>query len=251
MARITVDYLEAVARALGSRRVIPPGPPDRTVVALDSEPDEPVAESDESSSASCFIEYTNAKGEESCRSITIVRISGHYGQPETLGAHCHAQERYKNFRLDRIESMCDCDTGEVLDPLAHCLALHRDGALKIEDKALARVMQIITFMARCDGEYHDLERDAVDDIVARYFRFFGGDEAAYQCASREAHRLAPSADDIRKALTWVKRAPQRAQLARFITRSAGEVIDADGVHRLQEFEWGARLDEALKALATN
>ena len=250
MVKSTVDLLQAVAQALGSRRVIPPVPADRTVIALDSEPDEPAAEPDEASSSSCFIEYTNAKGEESCRSITIVRISGHYGQPETIGAHCHAQERFKNFRLDRIQTMCDCESGEVLDPLEHCLALHRDGALKIEDKALSRMMQIVTFMARCDGEYHALEREAVDDIVGRYFRFFGGDDAAYECASREAHRLAPSADDIRKALKWVKNAPQRPQLARFILQSAAQVIDADGVHRLEEAEWGIQLDAALKNWAT-
>lgn len=241
--------LDAVFEALGSRRVIPPVPKDRSVLAVDTEPDEPAGEADASSSTSCFIEYTNSKGEESCRSITITRISGHYGEPETIGAHCHAQERFKNFRLERIQTMCDCESGEVLNPVEHCLALHRHGALKIEDKVLARVMQIVTFMARCDGEYHALEREAVDDVVGRYFRFFGGDDAAYECASREAHRLAPSADDIRKALNWVKSAPQRPQLARFVQRSAAEVIDADGVHRLQETDWGMRLDEALKKLA--
>lgn len=245
------DIFKAVFQALGSRRVIPPVPQGRVAVPTDTEPDEQVDQPDNASSTSCFIEYTNSKGEDSSRSITIVRISGHYGQPETLGAHCHAQERYKNFRVDRIQTMCDCETGETLDPLEHCLSLHRHGALKIEDKALARVMQIVTFMARCDGEYHALERDAIDSVIGRYFLNHDGHQADFERASREAHRLAPSADDIRKALQWVKRAPERSRLARFITRSAAEVIDADGIHRLQETEWGIRLDEALKKLAVN
>jgi hypothetical protein len=236
-------------RLLAGKRVVPPVPPQRTIITGIIETGDHPKRADHSSGASCFIEYTNAEGVHSARAITVRRIEGHFGKPETIGAHCHVQDRYKAFRVDRIDAMFDCVTGEELDPIEHCIALHRAGALKIEDKALARVMRILTFMARCDGEFSALEQDAIDDVLGRYFRFFGGDDAAYECARREAMRLAPDADDVMRSITWIKRAPLGKELAGFVLKGSAAVIDADGRHDEDEVYWGIELGNALKKIA--
>lgn len=238
-----------LSRLIAGKQVIPPVPPQRIIITGTIEPADPPKRADHSSGTSCFIEYTNAAGENSARSITLRRIEGHFGKPETIGAHCHVQEKYKAFRLDRIHSMVDCLTGEVLDPVEHCIALHRHGALKIEDKALARVMRVNTFMARCDGHFHALEQDALDDILGRYFRFFGGDDDAYECARKEAMRLAPDAGDVMRSIAWLKKAPQGNELAKFLLQSSAAIIDADGRHHEQEVYWAIELGNELKKIA--
>ena len=204
---------------------------------------------DESASAGCFIEYHDSKGSPSERTITFRSISGHYGAPETIGAYCHARERYRSFRVDRIQSMFDATTGEELDPIEHCIALHRNGALTIEDKVLTRMMRIVTFMSRCDGHVPRSEVVAIEDILGRYFRNFGGDDDAYDCAVREAPNLAPADDEFIKALKFITKAPHAAELCRFALDACGSVIDADGKHTEQEIVWSVEVSELLRATA--
>lgn len=236
-------------RLLSGKRVVPPVPQGRVTIVAATETYDPPKPRSKASGSSCFIEYVNADGESSARTITVRRIEGHFGKPEMIGAHCHVQERYKAFRIDRINAMFDCVTGEELDPIEHCIALHRHGALKIEDKALARVMRIMTFMARCDGNFHALEQDAIDDVLGRYFRFFGGDDDAYECARREAMRLAPDADDVIRSINWIKRAPLSKELAGFVLKGSASVIDADGIHSEDEVYWAIELGNTLKKIA--
>lgn len=245
-------WIQRLQTAVKGKRVEPPVPEGRQVYVGAKDADEgPVAtETDESASTSCWIEYTDSKGDESARVITFRRIEGHFGRPEIVRAFCHLRRKTQTFRLDGMRTMACAVSGEELDPIEHCIALHRDGALKIEDKALTRVMRIVMFMARCDGEFHRLEHGAIEDILGRYFRFFGGDDAAYECASREAIRLAPSGDDVVKAVRWLRGAPLAPELAKFAIQASGAVIDADGVHRQAELEWAIELGDGLKKIAT-
>lgn len=237
--------------SLGDRRVVPPEPPGRRahVPAVDPAEAATPGRSDESSGWSVFITYGDGKSEESSRVITLRSIAGHYGEPTTIGAHCHLRRQHRTFRVDRITGMACAATGEELDPVEHCIALHRSGALKIEDLVLTRLMRVLTFMARCDGEFHTLERSALEDVLGRYFRFFGGDDDAFECALRESPRLAPSAEDVIKALGWMKRAPRGPELSRFVLNSCGTVIDADGRHADEEVYWAVEVSSALKRIA--
>lgn len=250
MGKVHDEHLARLQVALDGKYVHPPVPQGRaanveadTEEALLAAPDP-----DESAGSSCFIEYTNAKGENSARVITFRKISGNFGKPETIGAHCHQSRRYKNFSIGNIRSMACAYTGEELDPVEHCIQLHRDGALKIEDKVLVRVMRIVTFMARCDGEFHALEQDAIDDVLGRYFRFFGGDDDAYSCARREAVRLAPTGGDVVTAVKFIGWAPMARDLAGFVMKASGAIIDADGKHHEEEISWGVELGEMLRKI---
>jgi len=238
-----------LGRLIAGKKVVPPVPTGRVTVVATIEAYEPPKRRTKVSGSSCFIEYIGADGVDSARVITLKRIDGPSGNPQLIGAHCHTRDAYRSFRIDRIRSMVDCATGEELDPISHCIALQRGGALKVEDKALARIMTIMIFIARCDGEFHALEQEALDDILGRYFRFFGGDDAAYECARREAMRLAPDGDDVMRAVRWIKRAPMGQELASFVLKGTMAMIDADGRHHDEEVYWGIELSNELKKIA--
>lgn len=245
------SWLRRIGFALGKRRVVPPDPPGRVAHASAGEPAGVVPRSppDHAAAWSAFISYTDAKGETSARTITIRRIYSEFDQPTTIMAYCHLREDIRSFSIANISEMVCVDTGEVLDPLENCLALHRCGALKIEDRVLTRLMRLMTFMARCDGNFHALERETLDDVLGRYFRFFGGDDAAYACAIAEAPRLAPTSAEFMKDLRWLTRAPRRAQLARFTLDCTAEMIAADGRQTEEEIAWGLEVSDALKRMA--
>lgn len=243
-------WLARLRGALGNRHIVPPDPPGRKSTAPPVPEDIGTGDGcrpDASASWSCFITYTDRGGEESQRTITIQRIYGHYGVPESLQTRCHLRNAPRRFEVSRITGMACAVTGLELDPLENCLALHRDGALKIEDVALTRMIRFLTFMARCDGEFHPLERTELDDVLGRYFRFFGGDDAAYECAIAEAPRLAPSGQQFLADLRWLKdpKRPRRSELARFAIDSAAAMIDADRVHHSEEVRWAIDVSDAL------
>lgn len=244
-------WLARLRDTLEGRRVVPPDPPGKVAHAPADEAPAviPVSPPDHAGAWSCFITYVNARGEESARTITIRRIYGHFGRPETLHARCHLRNDWRRFTISSITGMACAVTGEELDPLENCLALHRSGALKIEDVVLTRMLRMLVFMARCDGEFHSLERAELEDILGRYFRFFGGNDAAYECAIREAPRLAPAAEDLIRDLRWLSRAPRRQELARFAINGAAAMIDADHRHHEAEVAWALEVSNVLHRIA--
>lgn len=244
------DWLAGVRNAVEGKRVVPPTPAGR-VTGGDGDEPEPAGEPDrdETSGAAVWIAYTDAKGEQSFRTITIHTVSGHYHSIELIGAHCHVRQRFRQFRLDRIDEMVCVATGEVIDAERHCRELVDGGVLKVKDPDLNSVMRLLTFLARCDGEFHALEATVLEEQIGRYMRFFGGDDIAYRLACAETVRLAPDGKDVVRALKAIGRSSEATRLARFATDAAAAVIDADGWHRDEEVRWGVEIGAALRELA--
>lgn len=238
--------------ALGDRRVVPPDPPNRSayVPPNDPAPAMPEAEPDDAATWTAQIVYGDAAGEMSERKITIRRISGHFGRPELIHALCHKRKSSRAFRVDRIQEMICVVTGELIDPYENAMLLHRLGALTIEDKALTKLAQLLVFMARCDGSYHPLENSALEDILGRYARFFGGDDDTIATALHQCGRLAPTADDMVLAIRSIQKMPLGPELCRFTLDSGAAIIDADGRHAPEEISWALELSDGLKRMAT-
>jgi hypothetical protein len=141
------------------------------------------------------------------------------------------------------------ETGEELDPVEQLMTLHRRGALMIDDKVLPKVMRIMIFMARCDAEFHSLERSEIEDVLARYMRFFGGEDADLERALGQVGRLAPTGEHMLSSLRSISRLPQRRELAGFILDSSGAIVHADGVVHERELDWGIEVGNALRRIA--
>ncbi len=236
-------------RTTRSRRVTPPIPPKQIVSIVDEEPElaTPVERND-ASAWSAFIAYANAKGEASQRRITLHRIEG-TGAATHLYAYCHERQQDRSFRVDRIQQLACCETGEVLDPALHFEMLRTTGAARCKDKLLTDVVRVGSFLARCDGDYHPLEREAINTMIERYCLNFGGSDRLCRDTGEDAKRLAPDGIDMVKALGRIAKAPQGSQIARFMLHHGAEVIEADGRINTEEFEWAVEMSNALKAIA--
>lgn len=229
---------------------IRPEPPAGRAERIGMEADEGHEDiADDTAATTAFITYCDASGEPSARTITFRSLAMRDGRPESILSWCHARGAIRRFRFDRIEEMMCPETGEMLDPLEHCLQLKRDGALKVQDFVLIRMMRIVTFMARCDGELHALEKSHLEDVLGRYFRFFGGDDAEYECAIREAKRLAPGSRDFTRSINYLLTQDNRQELARFAIDACGGMMDADGHHRDEEVRWGIEAGNLLRQAA--
>lgn len=195
-----------------------------------------------------FAVYRDAKGERSERRITCRKLSG-YGTIELVHAFCHERQAYRSFRVDRFEELMDIATGELLDPLPHFEALRQQGALLMEDKALTRLALILVFMACCDGEYHPLEREAIEYCISRYMLRFGGEDQDIERLLVRCDSLAPDGLDFLNCLKALSNLKNGPHIARLVLEGTGSVIDADGYHHEAEIEWGLYVDEYLKRLA--
>lgn len=240
-------------RAVVGLAVKPPLPDGRQadVGGDDVKAHENIVIRDFSSGFSAFIAYTNADGIASSRRIACKRIDGD-GRPETVRAYCFERREVRAFRIDRISEMVCCETGEFLNPGEIFREIWKHGPMSLSDKTLTRLSQIMVFMARCDGENHPLEEEAIDDILCRYALRFDLNDQHLETARRKVRASqAPDDRDFIKGLTAIASHPRAAQLARLVADGLSGVAAADGRQHEREFHWGVEAQDILKAIAAD
>lgn len=240
---------DALIVTLGNRRVTPNVPPGRVARVVETVAPEPEPQRDASSAWTAFIRYVDANGDESERRFTCRKITGFEGATHIFG-FCHEREAVRTFRVDRIVELVCAETGVVLEAGPHFEMLRQTGALNVEDRVMTDVARVLTFLARCDGRYHPLERDALQSHLERYCLRFNGTDAMLARALGNIDRLAPDAGDVVGALYRLSRSAGGARVARYVLDCGADVVDADGRHADEEMFWAVEISAALKTLAT-
>lgn len=198
------------------------------------------------------IRYRDSKGQESERQLTCRRLE-HRGGQTYLHAFCFSRQRLRCFRADRIASVIDPSTGEVFNPGSRFLDLFapdsesaapfRYGLSPAAYADLNAALNVLAFVARCDGAWHPLEKEAIEEFVTSYWL-----RAEHPCSldlddvTLHAARLAPDAETFWASLLRCSRHPV---LAPIIRRHIGAVIDADGVHHPTEIYWAGEISDFL------
>jgi uncharacterized tellurite resistance protein B-like protein len=239
-----LDRLQGIVSGL---RVVPGFPPGATVrlpAEDDAEPES--AKGAAAPPLALFLHYVNAKAEISHRRVTVRQVIGR--PPATILCFCHERRAVRNFRLDRIQEAACAETGEIYDRLT-LLQLLGDRGLRGVDPRVRRAVHVLVFMMRCDGHAHPAELVAVDDALARYMVRFGGDDADHEQAMRMARQVAPDGDDFLIALRSFVKDAEAPQLARWLDRSLGELIDADGTQSADEFAWMTEACDLIARMA--
>ncbi|PKQ00194.1 MAG: hypothetical protein CVT74_05060 [Alphaproteobacteria bacterium HGW-Alphaproteobacteria-13] len=204
---------------------------------------------DFSSGFGAFIRYVDAEGQETARRISCKRIEGD-GGPELVKAFCFERRQLRSFRIARIVEMICPETGEILDPAETFRTIWTDGPIGCSDRTLTRLCQMMIFMARCDGDVHPLEEEAIDDLLCRYaLRFDLNDHHLELARANAAKGQAPDDRDFIAGLEAIAGHPRAAQLARLVAEGLSSVAAADGVQHEREFHWGLEAQGILKALA--
>lgn len=196
------------------------------------------------------IEYENAKGEQSQRLISCKKLSlranKHY-----LQAYCHQCESHRTFRLDRIVGVFDSATGECLNPVQAFFdqfaldEMAKSGlswGLPVAVRAdLIAFLNALIFVARCDQEYHPLEREALETAIIGFWlrREISGDPDI-EAIIKFADKLAPDGETFWIALHRIR---EIQPLVTHFKRCAGDIIHADGiVHKLEGY-WAVEIEQ--------
>lgn len=224
------------------------------VVIESDDQDPPRWQSGSISGRTFVIRYEDSKRQISERQVicrTIEQKSGvHY-----LHAFCVLRERPRTFRTDRIASLADVVTGEFFEPaidfLRHFMpdrvsaSPFHYGLSPQQYADFNAALNVLAFIARCDGEWHPLEADAIEAFAVSYWLaaeiMSDLDEEEVR---RHAARLAPDPESF---WTSLSRCAANPLLARMIRRHVAAVIDADGVLDEHEAYWGGLIDEFLSA----
>lgn len=116
----------------------------------------------------CIIDYLGETRLITCQRFDIIGELGY------VGAICHVASGYRQFRCDRITSVYDALTGEMI---GNGLYFHRYTPKTVRDRAptwgltpgrksfLVAGLNVLAFMARCDGEWHPLETDPIEGFI--------------------------------------------------------------------------------------
>lgn len=201
-----------------------------------------------------WISYLDSKKQASERQVLCRRLDDKAGVLY-LYAYCYIRERPRSFRADRIVAIVDTETGEVFEPgeqlLRHFLpnsastAPFHYGLSPQQYADFNAALNVLSFMARCDGEWHQLEAEAIEDFAASYW-LRAEITSPFDAAEIERHaaRLAPDPETF-----WVslRRCAENPILSQIIRRHISKVIDADGQHHPLELYWGQQIDDFLAA----
>lgn len=191
---------------------------------------------------SFMIEYTDAKGQQSRRRITVYDIvAGRSGIP-CLRARCHERSATRQFRVDRIQCCIDFD-GEVHDDVPVFIAetfgmpiwaAQRRATDESEDRWTSIIAIIrneavlLSALSRVDGTVKASEVDEavahLASIVERRNVFLTSNEVA--SIKTYIKRLRPSSEAISRALASMG-SSSPDQVTRFLI-AAKNVIEADG-----------------------
>ena len=252
----TVDaamHIKAIIeRAFIEISFTPPPPPKRAPrvkkVETDLDRSDPVLR-DNSSSWTMFIEYVDADGVASERRITALRFEHRIGGFPALAALCHERRDHRLFRLDRIRQIVDITTGEILDPPIYLDKLQRTGLPRV-NRGMYSFCRVLAFIARCDGNFHQLEHDAIETALTSYALRFDGETEDVANTLAAIKNMTPDCVDLNNAMVAILRSPAsvRQSVAGLLLKCVAEVIDADGKHMIEEIGWAMALRDCLETI---
>lgn len=197
-----------------------------------------------------IIEYRDTRGQVSNRQITCRNLADRAGTLY-LQAWCHARRAPRCFRVDRIAGLADSTSGEIYDVADFFRAAPREESHSAYHFGLSvrqfadfnAALNVLAFLARCDGRWHPMEGERIEQFVSSYWlRSEIRSDLDLATVRRHVDRLAPDAESF-----WVSlsRCAEHPVLRPIIRQHAGAVVDADGVHHPQELYWGRMIDEFI------
>lgn len=200
------------------------------------------------------IVYTDSKGACAARRITCQKVRSERGRL-FLDAVCHERKGFRSFRVDRIGQIIDMETGEIIEAAAFVGTFRLDDArADVEGWGLHREeryhliagLKLLTFMARCDGEWHPFEGDVISEFILDFWdaRDQPGNPPSQEIMAY-ARKLSPLPQDF---YTSLRRIARNGSLTRLVLPAVGAVIDADGLIHSEEHRWFVELREYLSSL---
>jgi hypothetical protein len=199
-----------------------------------------------------LIIYSDSRNRETERQIVCRRIEEHNGQHHLM-ALCLLRSQIRQFRLDRIRQFVDCSTGEIFEPgedllhhYAPAFASKSPFHYGLSPRQFAdfnAALNVLAFIARCDGVFDDVEADAIADFaVALWMRAEFDASLDLDQVTRHARSLNPDPESLWVSLDHCMR---NRVIASILPQHIAAVIDADGVQHSQEIYWANEIAAVL------
>lgn len=208
--------------------------------------DSPLTELEPISGFTCVIEYGDAQRLISCRSYKL------RGDHSYIGAICLKASGYRDFRTDRITAVIEPQTGEVLGGRDYFARFAFDdrsdaattwGLPKSGAATLAAGLNVLAFMAHCDGRWHPLESEPVERFVCSlWLRCEWESDPPLAEIMAHAQRLSPDGETFLASIDHYARSEA---CSRVLRQAVTDLIAADGVICDQEFNWGTEFSHHL------
>ncbi|PCJ88751.1 MAG: hypothetical protein COA52_12920 [Hyphomicrobiales bacterium] len=184
------------------------------------------------------LEYEDAKGQHSTRDVEC-RSYKTKGGFEYLLVHCFVREKLRLFRLDRVISVIDYDTGEVFSPPTEFFGYlrtitgtnSRAGEITNSFFEAADLARLLVFVARANRKFVQIELDAINLILQQEISFPTNLKGKNKAVQVWLKSLKPSAESAARSLLRIRKNPEKAQKLVPMLR---EVIWADGVYQKEE-----------------
>jgi hypothetical protein len=122
-----------------------------------------------------------------------------------LWAFSHSRQTVRQFRVDRIAEVFDVQSGDSLgtaDTFFTQFAIDRSqkrapgwGLGVRQRTGFIALLNCLVFIAKCDRQFHRLEHDVIEDVIARYWlRSEARGEPDVPAIVSYIDRLAPDAE---------------------------------------------------------
>jgi hypothetical protein len=200
-----------------------------------------------------IIDYRDAKGVDSTRRISCIRLNTANADRAYLMAWCHERRARRSFLVGRITEVIDATTGEscgsgpkyfsTFAADGHFSAGYHWGLCPVDYANIVAGLNVLTFMARCDGHAHESEHDEIDAFITSWWmrREFAHDIPEMEVAQK-VRKLAPDAESFVMSLD---RAAHEPLIRGLLYRYADRLIVADGRIDPKEAHWIKLVREQL------
>lgn len=112
------------------------------------------------------MKYTDGAGKKSERSVDVKQF-GAIGTSTLLIGHCHMRDATRTFRVDRIETCVDEETGQVVnDVRAYLECKYAESPNRTKDQLVADefdTLRILLFVGKADGQLRAAEKEVIRD----------------------------------------------------------------------------------------
>lgn len=119
-----------------------------------------------SAKARLRMKYTDGAGKKSERSVDVKQF-GAIGTSTLLIGHCHMRDATRTFRVDRIETCVDEETGQVVnDVRAYLECKYAESPNRTKDQLVADefdTLRILLFVGKADGQLRAAEKEVIRD----------------------------------------------------------------------------------------
>jgi hypothetical protein len=178
--------------------------------------------------ANLRIGYRDYHGKDTTRTVSIRQMGALSGNFLVIG-HCHLRNESRTFRIDRVRSCIDVDTGEVVTDVAKHLQGKFDAspdraAEKLREAELD-TLKILFFLGKADGQLRAAETSIIretghlllndsrltDKMIDAVLRDFGA--PSLQAFKLAVGRLAKRSPDVRAAIVDAARRMVATQAA--------------------------------------